>query len=239
MSLRRTAVLSDTHGILRPEVTEQLRSAELILHGGDIADRKILDRLQKTARVIAVRGNGDRDWAEDLPREVLFDLYGRKVYMIHNKKQISEKAEEADLIIYGHSHRYEEKEENGRIWLNPGSCGPRRFGRPLTMALLEFDTETGKLSVKRINLQPEVPADAGTRGSAAEHDGACPEFGSGDLQKMVVLVVGDLEKGRSVDRIASARGISRELTEQICQIYFTHPGIDVQGVLNRMEIAGL
>ncbi len=231
MSLHKTAVISDTHGILRPEVLEILRTAELILHGGDLASRKTLDELQKTARVIAVRGNCDRDWAEDLPREVFFDLYGRKVYMIHDKKQRSAKAEEADLVICGHSHKYEERKEDGRIWLNPGSCGPRRFGRPLTMALLEYADETGSLRIKKIELLSEKGQDAGT-------DLLRPELGTGELQKIIVLAVGDLKKGKSAESIARTRKISVELAEQICQIYFTHPGIDVQGVLNRIEIAG-
>ncbi len=244
MSLRRTAVISDTHGILRPEAVKVLQTAELILHGGDIAGQKILDELQKTARVIAVRGNCDRDWAKGLPEEVFFELYDRKVYMIHDKKQRSEKAQKADIIIYGHSHNYEEKEVNGRIWLNPGSCGPRRFGKSLTMALLEFETETGKLEIKRIDLPAERGQKTKERKPSQEiqdikSDGLPPEFDSGRLQRIISMVIGDLQKGKSVDSIVRARKISRELTEQICQIYFTHPGIDVQGVLNRMEIAGL
>ena len=242
--MRRTAVISDTHGILRPEAVRILRTAELILHGGDIASQKILDELQKTARVIAVRGNCDKDWAKELPGEVFFELYDRKVYMIHDKKQMSEKAEAADLIICGHSHKYEEKEVNGRIWLNPGSCGPRRFGKSLTMAVLEFETETGRLEIKRIDLPSEGAQKAKEGKSSWESqdikaNGLPPEFDSGRLQRIISLVIGDLQKGKSADSIARARKISRELTEQICQIYFTHPGIDVQGVLNRMEIAGL
>ena len=229
MSIHRIAVISDTHGILRPETVEALRSAELILHGGDIANRKTLDRLGECARVIAVRGNCDKEWAEALPQEVCFELYGKKIYMVHNRKQRSEEAETADIVIYGHSHKYEEKEENGRLWLNPGSGGPRRVGKPATMAMLEIDEESGSLAVKRIELSGD---------EARNEDSLCPELDSGELRGIVETIVRDLSRGRSVDHIVKTRGISRALTEQISQIYFTHPGIDVQGVVDRIEIAG-
>ncbi len=254
-SMHRVAVISDTHGILRPEAIEMLRKAELILHGGDVADQKTLDRLGECARVIAVRGNCDKEWAEELPQEACFELYGKMIYMVHNKKHISGKAEKADVIIYGHSHKYEEKEEDGRLWLNPGSGGPRRFGRPATMAVLEIDEESGSLTVKRIELtegeerntagaaRGMTGVEQGAAGAArntagANADDLCPELGSGELRGIVETIVRDLGRGKSVDRIVKTRGISRMLTEQICQIYFTHPGIDVQGVMDRIEIAG-
>ena len=172
--------------------------------------------------------------------------------MVHNKKQMSVKAEDADLIIYGHSHKYEEKEEGGRLWLNPGSGGSRRFGRPATMAVLEIDEEGGSLTVRRIELSEGVAQSASTTvqdkgqtarsadGSAqsADEDGPCPELDSGQLRGIVETVLRDLARGKSADRIVKTRGISRALTEQICQIYFTHPGIDAQGVMDRVEIAG-
>ena len=229
MSIHRIAVISDTHGILRPETVEVLRSAELILHGGDIANRKTLDRLGECARVIAVRGNCDKEWAENLPQEVCFELYGKKIYMVHNRKQRSGEAETADVVIYGHSHKYEEREEDGRLWLNPGSGGPRRFGKPATMAMLEIDEERGSLAVKRIELSEDEARDV---------DSSCPELDGGELRGIVETIVKDLARGRSVDHIVKTRGISRALTEQICQIYFTHSGIDVQGVMDRVEIAG-
>lgn len=314
MRKHRIAIISDTHGILRQEAAGVLRSVELILHGGDIADRELLERLNEFAGVTAVRGNCDREWAEYLPQEVFLELYGKRIYMIHNKKHISKKAEDADIIIYGHSHKYEVKEKDGRLWLNPGSSGPERFGRPATMAVLELEEETGGVTVERINLsgtdlkkteagdssgsdagRTDLPADRtnspnaektdlsadgtnspdtektdlpadGTNSPDAEktdlpvdetnspdtektdlpadgmnravQEGQTLEFGSGELQSMVAQIVKDLGRGRTVERIVAARGVSRALTEQVCQIYFTHPGIDLQGVLDRMEIAG-
>ena len=238
MPIHKIAVISDTHGSLRPKAVASFKSAELILHGGDIADQKTFDRLNECARVIAVRGNCDKEWAKELPQEVSLELYGRKIYMVHNKKQMTPKAKEADLIIYGHSHRYEETEEDGRLLLNPGSGGPRRFGRTATMAVLEINEESGSLTVKRIELTEGEKQDAAGIAQKAAADGPCPELGSGELRGIVEMIVRDLGRGKSVDHIVKTRGISRALTEQICQIYFTHPGIDVQGVMDRIEIAG-
>ena len=235
MPKHKIAVISDTHGILLPKAVETLRSAELILHGGDIADQGTWDKLKECSRVIAVRGNCDKEWAKELPKEISFELYGKKIYMIHNKKQLTAEAEDADIVIYGHSHKYEEREEEGRLWLNPGSGGPRRFGRPATMAVLEFDDTSGRLMVERIDLSDDARS-AASDNLCPDSDCLCPELDSGELWKIVETIVRDIKRRRSVDYIVRTRGISRALTEQICQIYFTHPGIDVRGVVDRMEV---
>ena len=240
----RIAVISDTHGTLRPEAIDLLRSADRILHCGDIADQGTLDRLRQLGEVTAVRGNCDGEWAAELPGELLLDLCGRKVYMIHDRKQMSALAEQADIVLFGHSHRYEEKEEDGKLWLNPGSGGPRRFGRPATMAVLEFESESERPTVRKAELSEEAARRTGVdRGSETKErvpgaEEAGSEFTSGRLHGIVSQMVRDLERGKSVDYIVKRRGVSRALAEQICQIYFTHPGIDVQGVLDRIEIAG-
>ena len=99
------------------------------------------------------------------------------------------------------------------------------------MAMLEIDGESGSLAVRRIGLSEGEAQDA-------DSDCFCPEFGSGELRGIVETVVKDLARGRSVEHIVRTRRVSRALTEQICQIYFTHPGIDAQGVMDRIEIAG-
>ncbi len=231
--LHRIAVISDSHGPVRPDVLEHLAGAELILHGGDIASQKVLDALNQIARVVAVRGNCDKEWAEALPREVLLELYGKKIYMVHNKKHISKKAEGADLIIYGHSHKYEDRQTDGQRFLNPGSCGPRRFGAAATMAMLEFTV--GNDCEEKTNSPAAAMEMRVEKIDLTEAAGAA----DGNLRQAVELVVRDLQRGKTLDQIVKARRLNRELTEQICQIYFTHPGIDVQGVLDRIEIAGL
>lgn len=125
--MHKIGIISDTHNLLRTSVVTILRTCEVILHGGDIHSKKILDQLQDIAPVYAVRGNADKEWAALLPQSLFIELFGIKIFMIHNKKFIHEDLREQDLIICGHSHKYEKLTKDGQIWLNPGSCGRRRF----------------------------------------------------------------------------------------------------------------
>ena len=149
----KIGVISDTHGLIRDEVKEALAPCDVILHGGDINRQEILDMLKTIAEVYAVRGNNDKEWAEYLPEHLSLRLYGLRIFMIHNKKEIAEDLKDYDLIIYGHSHKYEEKNDGERIWLNPGSCGPRRFHQPVTMAVVEVE-EPGKI-LRVVKLETE------------------------------------------------------------------------------------
>ncbi len=216
--MKRIGVISDTHGLLRDEAVGVLKECDVILHAGDIDRQGIIDKLSELRPLYAVRGNADKEWAERLPDDLTVELFGYRIYMIHNKKNISEKAADADIVIYGHSHKYDEKETDGQLWLNPGSCGKRRFTLPITMAVIEID-EDGRLQVIRKDIAGEkaVPTDVGR-----------------DLSEVVKLVVKEFKKGSPVDAIAKKCGISMELTEQICRMYSTHPGIDVDGILNRI-----
>ncbi len=216
--MKRIGVISDTHGLLRDEVVEVLKECDVILHAGDIDRQGIIDKLSELRPLYAVRGNADKEWAEKLPGDLTVELFGYRIYMIHNKKNISEKAADADIVIYGHSHKYDEKETGGQLWLNPGSCGKRRFTLPITMAVIEID-EDGRLQVIRKDIAGEkaVSTDVGR-----------------DLSEVVKLVVKEFKKGSPVDKIAKKCGISMELAEQICRMYSTHPGIDVDGILNRI-----
>lgn len=219
----RVAVLSDTHGRLRPEVVERLRGAERILHAGDITDRALLDELGRIAPVTAVCGNGDKTLAE-LPEECQFELFGVRVYMVHNIRQRSARADGAGLVIYGHSHKFEHKTVDGAVWLNPGCCGPRRFGLPVTMAMLSF-SGGGTFTAEKIDLTANIAPPAADAAAV-------------DAWNAAETVIKDLKRGRSPEQISQTRGFSGELVAQICQIWYTHPGVDVQGVVDRMEIAG-
>lgn len=219
----RVAVISDTHGKLRPEVAAQLATVELILHAGDVTDRATLKRLQAIAPVMAVRGNGDKALPE-LPEERRFELFGIPCYMIHNIRQRSAQADAAKLVVYGHSHKYENKEINGARWLNPGSCGPRRFGKPITMAML-LVCEDGTFTVEKIDL-------------AETAESPVSNIAAVDLWKMTETVIRELKRGKTPESIARAHGYAGETVAMICQIYYTHPGVDIQGVVDRMEIAG-
>lgn len=150
----KVGILSDTHGLLRPEVKEILRTCDAVLHGGDINSAAIVKELEAFAPLYVVRGNNDKEWAEGMPEEVSVVLEGVAFYMVHNKKMASEAAVfEADVVLYGHSHRYEEKYIDGKLWLNPGSCGPRRFHQPITMAVMVI--EDGKYRVEQVEIEHE------------------------------------------------------------------------------------
>lgn len=133
------AVLSDTHGLLRPEVMEIIKGCDLILHGGDINGKEIIDQLEEIAPVYVVRGNNDKEWAEDIPETLEIRIEECRFFMIHNRKFIPQDLSGYDGIIFGHSHKYLCKTENGVLWLNPGSCGKRRFDQEITFAMITVD----------------------------------------------------------------------------------------------------
>ncbi len=151
--MRKIGVLSDTHGLLRPEVKEQLRDCDAILHAGDIDKPELLDELRECAPVRAVCGNADESWAamEGLELTTSLDLFGLKFYMSHMKKHIEKGIEDRDIIITGHTHKYEEKIVKGQLWLNPGTCGPCRVSSPITIAIIATEGD-GSFQVQKIDL---------------------------------------------------------------------------------------
>ena len=137
--MKRILILSDTHGLLRPEVLDYLSTADIIIHGGDINTQAIVDKLRACAPLYIVRGNNDKEWAEDLPQSLTFAVEGVRFFLIHNRAHIPADLSSVDVVVYGHSHKYACKEENGVLWLNPGSCGPRRFHQEITLAVMTVD----------------------------------------------------------------------------------------------------
>ena len=224
----RIAVLADTHGLLRPEITEILGTCEVILHGGDLSSRKILDELEQIAPVHVVRGNNDKEWAEGMAEELDVTLFGLRIYMIHNQKHRRKSLEGIDLFVYGHSHKYEQKTEEGVCFLNPGSCGPRRFRLPVTMAVLEVQEGTGQWRVEKIDLTGGEENRQALRGLTEEN-----------LEQTVQSILRDMKAGRQVETIARRLGLDREFVEQVCRIYVTHPGVDAQGIVSKMEVNAL
>ena len=150
----KIAILSDTHGLLRPEVVDHLRTADAILHGGDINKQSIVDQLEQYAPLYVVRGNNDKEWAEDIPHDLTVTLDGVTFYMVHNKKEIPSDLSGVDVVVFGHSHKYVQEEKGGILWLNPGSCGPRRFHQEITMMMAEV--RDGALQVDKISIPHEV-----------------------------------------------------------------------------------
>ena len=127
----RVAIISDTHNMIRTELKAYLEGCELILHAGDISKPEILDALKAYAPVYVVRGNNDRQWAEEIPYTRMFELGGINFFMIHkvHERPRDLRSQGVDVVIYGHTHKYDDHEEDGMRFLNPGSCGPRRLDR--------------------------------------------------------------------------------------------------------------
>ena len=151
----KLAILSDTHGLLRPGVLEHVKTADAIIHAGDINRQDISDALQRCAPLYIVRGNNDKEWAQFLPHHLTFSLGGVTFYLIHNRKELPASLDGIDVVVFGHSHRYMQEEKDGILWLNPGSCGPRRFHQEITMMMAELTN--GKLFVEKIVIPHEVP----------------------------------------------------------------------------------
>lgn len=151
----KLAILSDTHGLLRPQVLEHLKTADAILHGGDINKQSIVDQLRQYAPLYVVRGNNDKEWAENIPHHLTVTLEGVTFFMVHNKKEVPADLSGVDVVVFGHSHKYAQEEKDGRLWLNPGSCGPRRFHLEITMMMAQV--EHGQLRVEKITIPHEVP----------------------------------------------------------------------------------
>ncbi|GAA4346642.1 metallophosphoesterase family protein [Variovorax defluvii] len=143
--MRRIGLISDTHGLLRPEALAFLQGCERIVHAGDIGDPQILARLDAVAPVSAVRGNNDHgDWAEAVPANTLMALEGLRLYAVHDLADlaIDPVAEGVQVVVTGHSHRPKAEMRGGVWYVNPGSAGPPRFRLPISAAELQLDGGT-------------------------------------------------------------------------------------------------
>jgi hypothetical protein len=136
----RIGVISDTHGLLRPQTVEALKGVSLIIHAGDIGAPEILENLGRIAPVRAVRGNTDRgEWARALPSSEVVEVGEVHLYILHDLHtlDLDPKAAGFAAVIFGHSHRPHLERKNGVLFLNPGSAGPRRFTLPVSLAYLK------------------------------------------------------------------------------------------------------
>ncbi len=134
-------LVSDTHGLLRDSAVRALGGSELILHAGDVGDPQILETLRKIAPVVPVRGNVDtQEWCAELPLTATVEADGVRIYVLHDVKQLSASAlpEGTSIVVSGHSHKPNQTERDGILFVNPGSAGPRRFQLPIMVARLDL-----------------------------------------------------------------------------------------------------
>ena len=138
----RIGVISDTHGLVRPQALRALAGADLIVHAGDVGSAEVLDALRAVAPVVAVRGNNDRgEWAAALAETEVVETDGRSLYVLHDLKELDLDPRVAgfDAVIAGHSHQPRIDRRDGVLYLNPGSAGPRRFRLPIAIAWLAIE----------------------------------------------------------------------------------------------------
>ena len=137
----RLGIISDTHGLLRPEALAALHGSELILHAGDIGNASVLEKLSEIAPVVAVRGNNDTGpWAAKLPETLVVEAGKTSIYLLHDLSLLDLEPSAAGfhIVLSGHTHKPESFERKGVFYINPGSAGPRRFSLPVTVARLDL-----------------------------------------------------------------------------------------------------
>lgn len=152
----RIGVISDTHGLLRPEAQRALEGVQLIIHAGDVGAPQILTQLKLIAPVFAVRGKVDTEaWAQELPLTTVVELSGFHLYVLHNLRDLDLNPQAAgfDAVISGHTHAADQHEDSGVLFLNPGSAGPHRFQLPVTLALVELSKKPWRVELVRL-LEP-------------------------------------------------------------------------------------
>jgi putative phosphoesterase len=146
----KIGLISDTHGLLRPEALQALKGSELIIHAGDVGKPEIIKALEAVAPVVAVRGNVDTEaWASALPETEVVETDLATFYVLHDVQalDLDPAAAGFHIIVSGHSHRPTRTEHDGVLYINPGSAGPRRFQLPVTLARLDIGQTPWKVDV--------------------------------------------------------------------------------------------
>jgi len=151
--MMQIGVISDTHGLLRPEARRTLAGCDAIIHAGDIGRPEVLDTLRETAPLTAIRGNVDT-WADSLPDTQTVEFGGRRIYILHNLKELDFDPAAAgyDAVIAGHSHQPGQFRKDGVLYLNPGSAGPRRFRLPVALARLEVSPDRLQARIVKLSV---------------------------------------------------------------------------------------
>ncbi|MCD8325731.1 MAG: metallophosphatase family protein [Lachnospiraceae bacterium] len=264
----RIAVISDTHDVLREEVLEQIRRSDAVIHAGDVSSMELVERIrentQKDAALYLVRGNADGDWAGNIPETQEITLEQVRIFVVHDRKK-AVVPEHCNIVISGHTHKYQEETIDGRLWLNPGGCGRRRFQLELTMAILYIEERTWR--VEKMVIEPRKSSlESGTdkertldaaadeaRGKKADtakenrmnaaaetlNSEITPnplDLSSGELLRLIERILAGMKRGRTIAQIAGELNLEASFVEEICRIYVTHPGVTANGILDKLEV---
>jgi putative phosphoesterase len=157
--IHRIGLVSDTHGLIRPEALDALRNSDLIIHCGDVGDSAVLEALRTLAPVRAVRGNNDRGaWASALPAYDVVEVGGHPIYVLHNLAEFDLDPAEAGFIavVFGHSHKPVIEKRGKILFVNPGSAGPRRFTLPVTIATLALRSDRCEAKIVELALSQKT-----------------------------------------------------------------------------------
>ena len=152
-------VISDTHGLMRPEAVAALRGVDRIVHAGDVGTPEVLAALRPIAPVTAVRGNNDRGaWAEGLPERATLTVGGRKLLVVHDRNAVRGTAavRHVAAVVSGHSHKPALEWRDGVLWVNPGSAGPRRFSLPVAVARLLVADDGVRAEIVVLDVSPKA-----------------------------------------------------------------------------------
>lgn len=253
----RAAVISDTHGLLRPEVEKILETCDVIIHAGDFDNQMLYHKLHIRQPLYAVRGNNDGFWGMQLPLVRRFELGGVKFVMAHERSDLPHVLEDEQVVIFGHSHMYYQKMEDGRLWLNPGSCGYKRFTLPLSLAVMTL--EDGNYQVKTVWLDQEYGREPGA-GLGMERNegfqGISRSKGYGDVPRpkengpekqekkqqerdqlfLIAKIMRFMKRGETINWVADNLKSEPAFVETIYRICVTHPGADAHQILDKLEV---
>jgi putative phosphoesterase len=152
-------LISDTHGLMRPEALAALRGVDRIVHAGDVGAPEVLAALRRLAPVVAVRGNNDRGaWAERLPERATLTVGGRTLLVVHDRKVVRETTAVRRMaaVVSGHSHKPALEWRDGVLWVNPGSAGPRRFSLPVAVARLLIADDGVRAEIVELDASPRA-----------------------------------------------------------------------------------
>lgn len=215
----KIAVISDTHNFMGEKAKEKARECDCLLHAGDFCSEKMYNEIKSLVKpdkpFFAVRGNNDL-WACKLPESLEFEIGGASFFMTHKRENVPADVK-ADVIVFGHSHRFFRETKNCSLWLNPGSCGRRRFGLSATMAVIDLGCE---ISVEKIELEEERAV-------------RLPER---NLPAVVRKIMRGMDRGESIETMSRRLGLDLSFVDDVARIKVTHPDANEYDIVNKMEV---